>query len=549
MFLSQLYDMPLLEDGIFMEVYVRVLTYLLSGPFPLIFLGIMTFLALMTYILRADFQHKYDFWFLKSSQTVDITLISPPSPHDLQKSNIASWVFLIGALLCYIGIIFYTEGGVFSNYDIMHDSFSTGTWQQYGFFRRLNPLVFIDLTILYGITHNWLIINLYVIFISVFSLYMLWRVFDFIPQNRLIWILGLVVLSPVWFWTNHIVFTEKLMLIYICASFICIKNYVQTNNWKWILGFVFWMNVSIYTKETNLIFYMAITAIMMLRQLYKGNFTISSFIHPWRSMRQFPLETIMVLSIFIFVVQHIIIVQGVLWNGYLVRRMGRWIQLFLLYKFEILVAVIGLVLYLFKCKFSNFNQLIFWAGLATMVYVIGYLRLVAIGYTMDRSYYVFIPSVFIMIAVMASVRNFRIFMFTLMGLMVFAIFADIKIFNQNSSRQTYELADFISSHNNSSFMFGKPHYNYDQTPWFCGCWPRAMKAFNPNLNLTFKSAECNPQYFSFKSYALLSQELPESGDYYVVYKDADNAQDYELLKNFRKNKVFENKTYEVYQIE
>lgn len=528
--------MSMFEDDVFINVYTRLITYALSDVFLPVFALILVSLGALTWLLRKEFNYSGQYDFLNYLPA--------------EKScAFGGMIFFAISIMIYAWVVFSLDSGIFSNHDIMHDHFITGTRQQYGFFSRLNPLVFLDLTIVYGVTHNFILINLYVIGLHLFALYLLYRLLDMLSVTKRFWILGIVTLLPSYFWTCHIVFTERLMLIYVTASLLCLRNYLRHKRTGWIFGYLFWANMAIYTKETDLLFYVGLVIVMIAKRIYTEEITLRSFVHPLQTIKQFPIEFLSGLSILFFVIQHTVIIQGIMTNSYLhANRYGSFSEVFDLYKFEIAIIFVSLFFVFLPRNKNAFLKLIYSANLFSVFYILGYLRLVSIGYTSGRTYYIAVPMVFIVCCWLASIKNIKTFIITVFILCGLSYFQNIKIYEQDVGKSRLEVAKFLADQGEIKVMMGK---TFDPRTWYCSCWPIAFKQAYPGRKVVFKSMNCHlfatiPE--TYQTYSLKITDQPEVGDYYLVLKNDLIDQDIEVLKNFSYREVLQNKFYILYQI-
>lgn len=528
--------MQLFEDDIFINIYTRLITYALSDIFLPIFALILAVLGILTWLLRKEFDRgQYDF--------LNFSAIKKS-----QLPNLGSIIFFVLSILIYAWVTFSLDAGIFSNYDIMHDNFITGTRQQYGFFSRLNPLVFLDLTIVYGITHNFILLNLYTIALHLFAMYLLYCLADMLSPTKRFWILGVVTLLPAYFWTYHIVFTERFMLIYITASLLCLKNYLRQKRSFWIFSYLFWANMAIYTKETDLLFYTGFIIVLIAKRIYEEEITPRSFIHPTQTIKQFPIEFLTGLSIVFFVIQHAIVVQGVVENSYIASRYGHFAEVFNLYKADIFLIVLSL-LFIFQNQ-NAFLKIVYAANFLSILYILGYLRLLSVGYNSGRTYYIAVPMVFIVCCWLASIKNKKIFISLVLLLCGFFFVQSIKLYNQDAGKSRLEIAQFLAKQEKISIMMGK---TFDPRAWYCLVWPIAFKTLYPRKDVTFKSMTCNFLYGNIipetnRNYSLLITKKPEVDDYYLVLKNDLIDQDIDILKNYKHHEVLQNKFYILYRL-
>ena len=220
------------------------------------------------------------------------------------KSNIYAFVFLIFCISFNVWSLFAQELSFFSNYDTRGSiipMFKTGGAPMWGVSGRFYPLAFWDTRIVYAITHHFGIINTYLNIQTLFIVWLLNCFLKFIPVWKRFICIGLVVLSPVFFSIGSIVFSERLLLIYIIGSFICMQKYSEQPDKKYFLWFaVLLINFALYSKELCVVFYFGIFLYYVTGHFLQGKIVPLSFLHPLKTARCFPFETLLFLSLLFF---------------------------------------------------------------------------------------------------------------------------------------------------------------------------------------------------------------------------------------------------------
>ena len=469
--------------------------------------------------------------------------------------GLVPFILFLAAFLVYVGVIFKYDVGVFSNNDLMYYYFHTGTWQQYGYAYRFNPLVFFDLTFLYGITHNFIVINLYNIGLNLLLFFLVYRLFDMFSAARRFIILAVLILFPAYFSTWSIIFTEKQSIIFVLASFLCLKNWVKSKNILWIFGFFIWMNVACYMKETNVVFYFFMLFGLFLRVMWKGDFVLSSFVRPLKTIKAMPLEFLIGLSILVFVVQYIIVLNGVRTNPYLNEgRYGEIGTVIKLYWFEFVIMGCCLVSFIKSFTKNPWANLLCFSGLATVLYITAYLHLIPINELEGRTYYIALPIFFVLICWLGHLQSKTSFYIVSMSIVVGSLIQDYKIVQRCESRATQELAEFIGKTDNRGIVFGKS-LNYERISLFWSVsWVKAFKQSFPGKNIYFKYfGDFKPKYESIHNYALVNKGSIQPQDYYIVLKKRNGKrsnfiEDMQVLAKYEKENIFENDFYLVYLI-
>lgn len=144
----------------------------------------------------------------------------------------------------YIINTFYQEASLFNNYDLMNVNntsiFSTGVAAVCNMY-RINPLNSFDTNIIYAITHNYQIINIYIIAKQALVLWLLYCFLSDIQVQRRLLIIGTLTLIPAFFWVNNIIFPEQNLLIFMLSGFIFLRKYTQKGLFRYL-----WLSVFFY---------------------------------------------------------------------------------------------------------------------------------------------------------------------------------------------------------------------------------------------------------------------------------------------------------------
>ena len=536
--------MPLFEDHILENIFDRLKTYACSDIFLPIFALILLTLYVLARVLRP--------YLAISENMLEHTQKSSSS---LPPPNIKSYlpaVFILALTqLVYIFILWQTNIGTFSNYDTMAFSFGHGTWQQYGFQRRFNPLVFLDLTFLFGITHHPVVLNFYILCVHALELWLLYKFFDFIkPQRRLI-LLGLFSVLPSTLWTLPINFTERWMLIEILLSLLCFKNFLKKRCFQSVLGFLFWANVACYVKETCFLFYVMLFICLILWRVYQNDIVPASFLHPVRSIQKMPLEFLLGLSLLFWFIQYIFVCLDFTTNSYLLRRQTDSWGIIYLYKFELTLTVISLFCVFSQKEVSPFNKLIWMAHILSIFFIFFVLRLTGVDYLYGITYYVYVPMAFILMG-LGCIKKNCVFYFWI-SLSLFAVFFINKnIFEHQQGQANLEISEFVKKLHDTNLIidsypsevWGGKKYEFSYVTIF-------YKAFHDNFSKQNVNVKFKP-YDTFISPIqkddFILTDKAEKGDYVLIKKNMDGQVVSDITAEYPRQKVFENKFYLIYQI-
>lgn len=76
------------------------------------------------------------------------------------------------------------------------------------------------------------------------------------------------------------------------------------------------MNLAIYTKETVILFYVGLLAVDVLYLVFRGTVKPASFLHPFKTAKELPLEFIMFQSMAVFAFIYLLFGLGIESNQY-----------------------------------------------------------------------------------------------------------------------------------------------------------------------------------------------------------------------------------------
>ena len=433
----------------------------------------------------------------------------------------------------------------------MFFSFGLGTWQQYGFFRRFNPLVFLDLTFLFGITHHPIVLNFYILCVHALELWLLYKFFDFIkPQRRLI-LLGVFSVLPSTLWTLPINFTERWMLIEILLSLFCFRNFLKTCRFQSVLGFLFWANVACYVKETCFLFYVMLFICLILWRVYQNDIVPASFLHPVRSIQKMPVEFLLGLSLLFWFIQYLFICVDFSSNPYLLSRQTDIAGILELYKFELILTFISLFCVFSQKEVSPFNKLILLAHVLSVFFIFFVLRLTSVDYMHDITYYVYVPMAFILMG-LGCVKKRSVFYFWISLTLLAAFFINKDVFEYQQGQPTLEMSEFVKKLHDTNLIID----SYPSSVW--GGKKQESSYVFPFYHAfhdDFSKQNVKMKYKPLDDFVLISQKdnlkftnITEKGDYVLIKKNLDGQVATDITAKYPRQKVFENKFFLIYQI-
>lgn len=433
----------------------------------------------------------------------------------------------------------------------MFFSFGQGTWQQYGFSRRFNPLVFLDLTFLFGITHHPVVLNFYILCVHALELWLLYKFFDFIkPQKRLI-LLGLFSVLPSTLWTLPINFTERWMLIEILLSLLCFKNFLKKRCFQSVLGFLFWANVACYVKETCFLFYVMLFICLILWRIYQNDIVLASFLHPVRSIQKMPLEFLLGLSLLFWFIQYIFVCLDFTTNSYLLDRQANFLEIICLYKFELVLTLISLFCVFSQKEVSLFNKLILMAHVLSVFFILFILRLTSVDYMYGITYYVYVPMAFILMGLGCVKKNFVFYFWVSLSLFA-GFFINKEIFEHQQGKFNLEMSEIVKKlHDTNLIVDSSPSYMLGGRKFELAYVKAIYRAFQnefskQNVNVKFKPYDTFISPIEKDDFILTDKA--EKGDYVLIKKNAQEEVVSDITAEYPRQKVFENKFYLIYQI-
>lgn len=281
---------PWLESDIWAVMLQHFDYYLFFGPWIFAAGAIVLFLLLQwALVWRCNPQWSYNLF--------------PSAHYEYASSDRPALLFAAAIFVLYTAVMYAGENSILSNLDLMHignmTAYQKGITPVYSSI-RMSPLSFWDLNALYAITHNFYLINFYTAAKMLLILYLAYCLLDFVPVSRRLYGLGLTLLLPSLFWLNSVAFPEQNALIAILLSLSAWRKFARTRRYRWLLVFLLTMNWAIWTKETIVVFYACIAAVTLVQALLAERINLRSFLHPFRTMAQFPAEWLIFWSAFIF---------------------------------------------------------------------------------------------------------------------------------------------------------------------------------------------------------------------------------------------------------
>ncbi|MBR2300203.1 MAG: hypothetical protein IJ870_06515 [Alphaproteobacteria bacterium] len=486
-----------------------------------------------------------------------------------QKDTLYAFVFLCSCFFIYSLSLYFRELTFFNNIDTMGRNtmhlLQKGVTPMWGINGRLSPVAFWDVNIIYAVTHNFKLINIYIILQTLFIVYLLNSLLNFIPQPKKEIIIGLFILSPVFFWVNLITYPEKWLLIYVIGSLIFLKKYTQntsnpTNLWYAILL----TNLALYTKENTILLYFGILVYSVLYNIYIEKINLSSFIHPLRTCRQLPLETLLFISLLIFAHFWLENVYMIIDSPYLILREKTIIDCLKVYYFELFIILSACIL-CFKHILQNksyilLNGLILGSCFLA-IFTVFIAKMAPITSQMEsKPYYLILAYMVCLIYLLSFLKNKKMWFLFVSAILVYITLRNIQIEQKEEGRSYREVAQFLISKNKEQLNLFISQGS-EPIVWCFGIWSTVYKYYWPNKKIHFftsgfdKDIETSKVFIpgwnnEYKIFHPINyKKLPSQGDFYIIKKTEAFKFDKTLIRDLPQQKVFTNKFFEVYEIQ
>ncbi|MCQ2740861.1 MAG: glycosyltransferase family 39 protein [Alphaproteobacteria bacterium] len=490
-----------------------------------------------------------------------------------RSEKIAFAVLLTAFIITGIRM-FSLENSLFENFDLM--AINTTQIMKYGLqsafnYYRISPLAFWYLNFLYAITQNFILIKTFVLCDLALMIYLLYRLFDFIPVTKRLCFLALFLLTPTMLETSNIIFIERSLFIYLALSLICAKKYCSTGKLKWAVGYLFFANFAIYTKETSILFYFGILSFSIFYNIWNGVIILKSFIHPFKTIKSMPLEFLTGLSLFFYAALYFLLIS--LTENYKSDNSASVLELILYYKFELCVCLIVGIFFLKNSDiFKNDKNPLFSmqsyyvGGIFVLICIIFFLKLSPISPHLNgRTYYLVIPLLFSLGYMAYKIRNHCILILITLLISGYSVRQDITSYQQEQGKYYREIAEFFAENldKNASetiFLEEKPFSKKPtQNVWMIEVWSSAFKYYFKDYNINFKFYTDYIKLLGneHSSYSHLQGALyfnvyawiyPNPGDWLVINRSI-HEQKLEHFADYRKEKPqFQNKLFEVYKV-
>ena len=452
----------------------------------------------------------------------------------------AVWAFLAFIILC--AITYSQEMSLFANFDLM----SIGTTVNFAEGKgtgisdiRFSPFGNVELNLFYAVSHNMYIVSGMVLGETALLLYLFYRLFDFIPVSRRLYALALAAFYPALVWINNPIFPERLMLIFICASLLMLKKYLAAPRTSLLILFCILMNLAIYTKETVILFYAGLLAVDVLYLVFRGTVKPASFLHPFKTAKELPLEFIMFQSMAVFAFIYLLFGLGIESNLYVSAHISdeAWKKYYL----EIFVCFSALTALVSSQKATPLLLGLLGGSLVLLFFVVWKL---GIHNENTASYYAIVSGLFSLFVFFYAAEKKSVL--TLFGFAFLAISAiqNISLYRKQNGDTYHDTARFLSrltTDQKPLSVFVKDSLNGKYESYIIDCYRSAYKFYFPERNFVFKTNSAADRQNNILKFPLKYQERPQPGDIYVENKfyGTDVPENFKLLHENRIFRIFQ----------
>ena len=460
----------------------------------------------------------------------DYRTFMPAEKLFFDRSRISDWsgaVLLAFSFAAYATVMFCQEMSVFNNFDMMTIGFITslkqGVTPVFGEW-RFTPLSGFDYNFLFAVTNNGCVITVYIMLKQLLCLFLLYKIFAFVPVAKRLVMLASVNFIPSVFWMNNIIFQEQNILIFVLLSLLALNRYQQTSRSSFLLWFILAMNVALYIKETTVLLYAGLGIWLVLNAVFCEKITFWSFRHPLRTIKTLPVEWLMFWSMFVYST-YWMLAEPIFDNRYLYSHARSLAETVNVYKTELALAEVALLIMAAKFvrrRFSTMNLLGEGSVLGCafiVVYVVFRLHIVpASDYLL--SYYLYLPAVFCTSYIFCNLSK-RLILGALTAILaIYSIYENYTINISCHGKDRRAVAEFIITRAAKENMTVYLHINqriYFKW-WKTMAWSSALKYAAPDIHLRLKTDLDIYRFYVPEDDKFFETALgqPEKGDYILV---------------------------------
>lgn len=449
----------------------------------------------------------------------------------------------------YVANMYGGENSIFAHLDLMSvntlNIFDQGVVPEYSAI-RFSPLAFWDINAVYAVTHNYYLIHLYTAAKLLLILYLLYRLFDFVPVRLRFYGMALTVLLPSFFWLNSVIFPEQNAIIAFLLSLAALKKFGATRHYRWLLGFVAAMNWAIYTKETVILLYAVVAGVSLLANVAAGKIDMKSFLHPWRTAARFPVEYLIFWTALLFVSFYMLLTDSTFPNIYIASHQTGFLKILNIYKLNLLLAAYGAGLMLYRLFYKKIGA--FWmmnegllCGALTVTYaVVFYFGI--IPYPEYKTYYLVLSDIVLVWYAVQNTPSVKLKVAAMAALAFLCALVDFSFYEQDEGRDRREAVEFIGRQTagGEETVFFMPVHTIGDL-WELESWNSAFKHSFSERNLIFKNQMGAVLGNGTMFYPMVSG-APRSGDYVIEVKWRNRPLPEGAVK------IFDNKSIGIYKL-
>jgi hypothetical protein len=311
-------------------------------------------------------------------------------------------------------------------------------------------------------------------------------------------------------------------------------------------------------KESTILIYFGILMYSFIYNLYNEKITLSSFIHPLKTCKQFPLEILIFISMLIFSIVYMKYVSAIVDNQYFIERQTEIINILKSYHLEIIVCFISLLTWLFhNKKYYLINSLVI-GSIFSMIIISFVIKLYPLEtQQQQKPYFLLLPYLISLITIIYSLKSKYAQLCILILLSSYSLYKNFQIYQTEEGTSYRQTAEFLTSQPEPLSIFISEYS--EPFPWWVACSSTVYKYYWPTKNITFKTSIFN--HLPNDTYILLFwnkdkktftpleyQQLPQSGDFYVIKKTDKYHEDLAVIKDIQHELIYQNKLFEVYKI-
>lgn len=476
--------------------------------------------------------------------------------------------FLGLCIIIYIICLYTQELSFFANYDTMGPNtmriLQQGVTPFWGLNGRFSPVAFWDINIVYAITHNFTVINTYILIQTFVITFLLNKLLDFIPRHKRLTAIGLFIITPAFLWTNNIIYPERMLIIYILSALLFLKKYIKQNNNISLWYCIIFINLSLYTKESCALFYLGILLYSFIQNLLQEKITTTSFIHPLKTIRQFPIEMLIFASLLIFSLFYLHNVFAITSSPYMSLRTSSVDNAIRTYGFELSIIALAVGFWIYAiCRRQSFffSNAVMCGCLCFVCTIIFVLKLVPFSSQMEnKTYYMLIPCAIGIISL--TIGTVGKYTWIVCAAFIFsgAIYKNYNIAAAEEGKYYRQTALFLNNQNKHTLnIFISKHS--EPLSWWIAVWSALYKYYWPEKKIKFISPLLKPQHNlndlqltiwnreAATFHPMTYQDMPQTGDFYVIKKTKNYQSDKDAIKTLPHDLSFSNNLFEVYEIQ